>query len=183
MCNRLMSIFAIVCGLGSGPVMAETFSVKLANNTPLFEGAACHKYEGKDAVRALMQLILSARIHVDIHANSYDSLSVDSLLLKKASAGQSVTIYSPSGRFPVESVKSRNVRMMIMDYTAEVRGPLIIRSDNYAIGVGNIELTEPLQVKNTFMVCQSNETADLMNRRFQELIGKANLAAVEIRRF
>ena len=179
---RAVSIFIIVSALTVGPVMAETFSIKLANNTPLFEGAACHTYEGKEAVRAVMQLILSARIHLDIHATVFDSTVVDSTLLKKASAGQSVTIYSRSGRFPPESVKSGNVRM-VTNGNAEEGSALIIRSDNYAIGVGNIELTEPLQVRSSFMVCQANETADLMHRRFDERIRKAALATVANRQF
>jgi len=149
----------------------ETLFIKLANNTPLFEDFGCHIYKGKEAIRAALQLIVSARIRLEIHAYAFDSPVVNDLLLKRSSAGVSMTTYSQSGRFPANA-RTSSMRLIAVGGT-DAAGPLIVRSDNSFIGIGNIDLAEPLKVRSTFMVCHSNETADLMGKRFMERIKNA----------
>jgi len=173
--NPFAKFCLLLCVLSGVPsASAETLSIRLINNTPLFEDFGCHRYEGKEAIRAALQLIVSARILLEIHAHAYDSPAVSDLLLKRAAAGISMIVYSQSGRFPANA-RNSSMRLVPLGDAGAV-GPLIVRSDHSFIGIGNIDLAEALKVRSTFMVCHSNDTADLMGARFQERIRKKSNA-------
>ncbi len=129
---RLAMLCLTLCTLTARPAYAETFSVTVATNTPLFEESGCHIYEGKEAVRAIMHIILSARIHLDIEARTYESPTINSLLWKKAAAGVSLTVYSPAGYFPQALATTPNMRLVATGSDGTI-GELVVRSDNLSV--------------------------------------------------
>lgn len=142
--------------------------VRIVPNTPLFEDGGCHVYDGAEAVRAVLQLIASARITVDISTFNLDNEATKNLIAKKASDGVSVHVYSSNGTTLSQFPGKYNVIPHPIT-TAKYRGATIIRVDNSFVGMGNIDLDVTMKVRSSFFVCQSGSNAkDMLDQSFKK---------------
>ena len=175
-------IFLILLAIS---VSAYPLDIRVVPNTPLFDDYECHNYTNTEAVRAVLQLLASARITLEVSSFSLDNEPVRKLIKSKANSGVSVTVYSPNDSALDKLSSSYNISLHRED-TSRFKTPTIIRVDNSFVGMGNIDLEETLKVRSGFFVCRSNDTNDtkeVMEKHFSARIIKSTLRDVRNDRY
>lgn len=134
---------------------ADPITLDLQNNTPLFEGEECKVYEGKEALRAVYQMVASVRFRAVVVSSVIEEPAFLNLLESKASAGKSVRVYTNT---PAPQVTGVTFGTLGEDQP----GSLIIMTDSNYIGIGNIRMTKSVQRYSSFVVCRDGEAFDRM---------------------
>lgn len=152
-----MFIVLLLCFLvfNSAQVTAEPVTLDLQNNTPLFDGDDCRVYEGKEALRAVYQLVASIRFRAVVVSSVLEEPGFLSLLESKASAGKSIKVYTNT---PAPHTTGITYSSLGEDQPSS----LIIMTDSNYIGIGNIRLTKSVQRYSSFVVCRDGEAFDRM---------------------
>ena len=130
---------------------ADTVTLELQNNTPLFEGEECHVYTGQEALRAVYQLVASTRLRLEVISSVVEEPAFIKLLEEKAAFGKYVNVYSNTTLPEIQGIKSHQL--------GEAQpSSLIITSDSSYIGIGNIRLSKAVKRYSSFVVCRAGET-------------------------
>ena len=152
--KRLVTLLLLLVSLEAYPL-----DVRIVPNTPLFEDHSCHKYEGKEAVRAVLQLLASARMSIDLDTHSLANEAVRTVVLQKAGYGTTVNLYSQNESTFRDIPASSNVNRYVRSGD-KFKSATIIRIDNTFVGMGNVDLENAIKVRSMFFVCRSSTTSD-----------------------
>lgn len=145
--------------------------ITLSPNTPIFEEFECRTYYGKDSLQSFLQLIASSRINLVVRSCKWESPSVHQELLRKASAGTSVTLITRDSETSLLRSTGSSTSLKIVLVSDMKCDATEIVVDNSFSGAGKIDLSDPviLNSRNSFYVCHGGDFTEGLKRKLQAL--------------